>query len=158
MAESIKLTGFTCGAFDLLHTGHVLMLREAKEQCDVLIVGLQTDPSIDREDKAKPTQSIFERWTQLESIKYIDKIIPYDSEASLIELLNSIPIDLRIIGEEYKKKEFTGKGLHEVYYYHTTSIKALLKHLYLYFHLFFSIIVIILTVKNFHLIITNSKN
>jgi glycerol-3-phosphate cytidylyltransferase len=116
MAESIKLTGFTCGAFDLLHTGHVLMLREAKEQCDILIVGLQTDPSIDREDKAKPTQSIFERWTQLESIKYIDKIIPYDSEASLMELLNSIPIDLRIIGEEYKKKEFTGKGLHEVYY------------------------------------------
>ena len=81
-----------------------------------MIVGLQTDPSIDREDKAKPTQSIFERWTQLESIKYIDKIIPYDSEASLMELLNSIPIDLRIIGEEYKKKEFTGKGLHEVYY------------------------------------------
>ena len=84
MAESIKLTGFTCGAFDLLHTGHVLMLREAKEQCDVLIVGLQTDPSIDREDKAKPTQSIFERWTQLESIKYIDKMLSIKSFMNLI--------------------------------------------------------------------------
>ena len=114
--SSTQLIGFTCGSFDLLHTGHVLMLREAKEQCDVLIVGLQTDPTMDREYKAKPIQSIFERWTQLNSIKYIDQIIPYDSEASLLDLLNSIPIDLRIIGEEYKNKEFTGKGLHEVHY------------------------------------------
>jgi glycerol-3-phosphate cytidylyltransferase len=114
--SSTKLIGFTCGSFDLLHTGHILMLREAKEQCDVLIVGLQTDPTIDRKEKAKPVQSIFERWTQLEAIKYIDKIIPYDSEASLLELLNSIPIDLRIIGEDYKTREFTGKGLHEIHY------------------------------------------
>ncbi len=128
--SSTKLIGFTCGSFDLLHTGHVLMLREAKEQCDVLIVGLQTDPTIDRNEKTKPIQSIFERWTQLEAVKYVDKIIPYDSEQSLLELLNSIPIDIRIIGEEYKNREFTGKGLHEVHYnsrqhsFSSTELKA----------------------------------
>ena len=131
--SSTKLIGFTCGTFDLLHTGHVLMLREAKEQCDILIVGLQTDPTIDRKEKAKPTQSIFERWTQLDSIKYVNQIIPYDSEASLLELLNSIPIDIRIIGEEYKNKEFTGRGLHEVHYnnrqhsYSSTELRARLR-------------------------------
>ena len=131
--SSTKLIGFTCGTFDLLHTGHVLMLREAKEQCDILIVGWQTDPTIDRKEKAKPTQSIFERWTQLDSIKYVNQIIPYDSEASLLELLNSIPIDIRIIGEEYKNKEFTGRGLHEVHYnnrqhsYSSTELRARLR-------------------------------
>ena len=128
--SSTKLIGFTCGSFDLLHTGHVLMLREAKEQCDVLIVGLQTDPTIDRKEKTKPIQSIFERWTQLDAVKYVDKIIPYDSEQSLLELLNSIPIDIRIIGEEYKNREFTGKGLHEIHYnnrqhsFSSTELKA----------------------------------
>ena len=115
--SSTKLIGFTCGSFDLLHTGHVLMLREAKEQCDVLIVGLQTDPTIDRNEKTKPIQSIFERWTQLEAVKYVDEVIPYDSEASLIDLLESTPIDVRFIGEDYKDKTFTGDYLPIKVYY-----------------------------------------
>ena len=108
--------GFTCGAFDLLHSGHIVMLKQAKENCDYLIVGLQTDPSICRKDKNKPIQSIYERFIQLNATKYIDKIIPYDTENSLIDLLESTPIDIRFVGEEYKTKDFTGKGLHKVFY------------------------------------------
>lgn len=103
--------GFTCGAFDLLHSGHIVMLKQAKQNCDYLIVGLQTDPSIDRNEKNKPVQSIYERFIQLNATKYIDKIIPYDSEQSLLDLLNSTPIDIRFIGEEYKEKNFTGDHL-----------------------------------------------
>ena len=77
--------GFTCGCFDLLHAGHIVMLREAKKNCDYLIVGLQTDPSIDRQDKNKPVQSVFERYIQLRAVKYIDEIIPYDTEQSLLD-------------------------------------------------------------------------
>lgn len=108
--------GFTCGAFDLLHSGHIVMLKQAKENCDYLIVGLQTDPSICRKDKNKPIQSIYERFIQLNATKYIDEIIPYDTENSLIDLLESTPIDIRFVGEEYKTKDFTGKGLHKVFY------------------------------------------
>lgn len=110
-------TGFTCGAFDLLHTGHVLMLKEAKEQCEYLIVGLQTDPSRDRPEKNRPTQSVFERYVQLEGCRYVDKIIPYDNEDDLRNLLLSIEPDVRIIGEDYRGKQFTGCDLPiEVYY------------------------------------------
>ena len=77
------IKGFTCGAFDLLHAGHVVMMKEAKENCDYLIVGLQTDPSIDRQEKNQPVQSVYERYMQLQAIKYIDEIIPYDTEQSL---------------------------------------------------------------------------
>jgi glycerol-3-phosphate cytidylyltransferase len=104
-------TGFTCGAFDLLHAGHVVMLKEAKQNCDHLIVGLQTDPSIDRKEKNKPIQSIYER-----AIKYVDEILPYDTEQSLVDLLESTSIDLRFVGEEYKGRTFTGKGLHPIFY------------------------------------------
>ena len=79
--------GFTCGAFDLLHAGHVVMLKEAKQNCDYLIVGLQTDPTLDRQEKNKPIQSMYERYIQLQAIKYIDEIIPYDTEKSLLDLL-----------------------------------------------------------------------
>ncbi len=79
--------GFTCGAFDLLHAGHIVMLKEAKENCDYLIVGLQTDPSIDRQEKNQPVQSVYERYMQLQAVKYVDEIIPYDTEQSLIDLL-----------------------------------------------------------------------
>ena len=108
--------GFTCGAFDLLHAGHVVMFKEAKQNCEYLIVGLQTDPSIDRQEKNQPVQSVYERYMQLQAIKYIDEIIPYDTEQSLIDLLESTEIHLRFIGEDWQDKHFTGKGLHEIYY------------------------------------------
>ena len=101
--------GITFSTFDLFHAGHVKMLEEAKSKCDYLIVGLQLDPSIDRPKKNKPTQSIIERYVQLRGCKYIDEIIPYVSESDLIDVLSSFKIDLRIIGEEYKDKVFTGK-------------------------------------------------
>jgi len=110
------MIGFTCGAFDLLHAGHVVMFKEAKENCDYLIVGLQTDPSMDRQEKNQPIQSIYERYIQLQAVKYIDEVIPYDTEKSLIDLLNSTHIDIRFIGEDYTDKHFTGKGMHEVFY------------------------------------------
>lgn len=108
--------GFTCGAFDLLHAGHIVMLKEAKSECDHLIVGLQTDPSIDRQDKSQPIQSVFERYVQLSAVKYVDEIIPYDTEQSLLDLLEATPIHIRFVGEDWSEKHFTGKGLHEVYY------------------------------------------
>ena len=101
--------GITFGAFDLFHAGHIKMLEEAKSRCDFLIVGLQLDPSIDRPKKNKPTQTIVERYVQVRSCKYIDEIIPYKTEQDLIDILSSFKIDLRIIGEEYQDKGFTGK-------------------------------------------------
>lgn len=111
-------TGFTCSTFDLFHAGHIMMLKEAKKQCDHLIVGLQTDPTIDRPDtKNKPVQSMFERFVQLSACRYVDEIIPYSTEKELIDILLSYPISVRIVGEEYENKEFTGKNLPiEIYY------------------------------------------
>ena len=103
--------GFTCSTFDLLHAGHIQMLRDAKEQCDYLICGLQIDPSIDRQDKNSPVQSIVERYTQLNAIKYVDEIIPYQTENDLEDILNMFHIDVRILGEEYKNKTFTGRAI-----------------------------------------------
>ena len=105
------MIGFTCGAFDLLHAGHVVMLKEAKDNCEYLIVGLQTDPSIDRQDKNQPVQSVYERFIQLNAIQYVDDVIPYDTEESLLDLLESTPIDLRFVGEDYKDNPFTGDHL-----------------------------------------------
>ena len=102
-------TGITFSTFDLFHAGHVKMLEEAKSKCDYLIVGLQLDPSIDRPEKNKPSQSIIERYVQLRGCKYIDEIIPYITEEDLIDVLSSFKIDIRIIGEEYLNKSFTGK-------------------------------------------------
>jgi glycerol-3-phosphate cytidylyltransferase len=103
--------GFTCSTFDLLHAGHVQMLREAKDQCDYLIVGLQVDPSVDRPEKNAPVQSIVERHTQLAAIKYVDEIIPYSTEKDLNDLLTMYTIHVRILGVEYKEKDFTGKDI-----------------------------------------------
>lgn len=103
--------GFTCSTFDLLHAGHITMLEEAKRNCDYLIVGLQNDPTLDRPEKNRPVQSIVERQIQLAAVKYIDEIVIYNTERDLIDLLLSLPIDVRIIGEEYRDKEFTGKEL-----------------------------------------------
>jgi glycerol-3-phosphate cytidylyltransferase len=103
--------GFVASAFDLLHAGHVQMLREAKEQCDYLIVGLQVDPTIDRPQKNKPIQTIVERYTQLNAVKYVDEIIPYVTEGDLEDILTMYHIDVRILGEEYRDKDFTGKDI-----------------------------------------------
>jgi len=103
--------GFVASAFDLLHAGHVQMLREAKNECDYLIVGLQTDPTIDRPEKNKPVQTIVERYTQLKGVKYVDEIIPYATENDLEDILTMYHIDVRILGEEYRDKDFTGKDI-----------------------------------------------
>ena len=109
--------GITASTFDLLHAGHILMLKEAKEQCDYLIVALQTDPTVDRPEKNKPVQSVFERFTQLAACKYVDEIIPYETEKDLMNILSSIHIDVRILGEEYRDKSFTGENLPiEIYF------------------------------------------
>ena len=111
-------TGFTCSTFDLFHAGHILMLEEAKKQCEFLIVGLQTDPSIDRPStKNKPIQGVFERWAQLKACKFVDQIIPYATENELRDILLSFQIDVRILGEEYKGKEFTGHDIPMEFYF-----------------------------------------
>lgn len=102
--------GFTASTFDLFHAGHIMMLKEARTQCDYLIVGLQTDPTIDRpKEKNKPVQSVFERYEQLKACKYIDEILVYATEKDLIDILLSYPIDVRILGNEYEHKQFTGR-------------------------------------------------
>lgn len=101
--------GFTCSCFDLLHAGHVQMLKEARANCDWLVVGLQTDPTVDRPEKNKPVQSVTERFIQLSAVKYVDEVIVYATEADLLDVLKSFPINVRFIGEEYKDKDFTGK-------------------------------------------------
>tara|TARA_A100001035_G_scaffold135813_1_gene106909 strand:- start:1285 stop:1689 length:405 start_codon:yes stop_codon:yes gene_type:complete len=103
--------GITFSAFDLLHAGHIAMLREAKEQCDYLVAGLQLDPTIDRPEKNKPVQTIVERYTQLKGVKYIDEIIPYNTEKDVEDILEMYHIDVRILGEEYRDKDFTGRDI-----------------------------------------------
>ena len=104
-------TGFTCGAFDLLHAGHIMMLEEAKSFCDYLIVGLHSDPNIDRPEKNKPIQSLNERLIQLRAVKYVDLILIYDTEDDLVNLLKAVKPDMRIIGDDYRDKNFTGDNL-----------------------------------------------
>lgn len=102
-------TGITFGTFDLLHAGHILMLQEAKTYCDYLIVGLMVDPTKDRPEKNSPIQSLVERYIQLEAVKFVDEIIPYETEKDLEEILQSLPINVRIIGSDYLGRDFTGK-------------------------------------------------
>lgn len=106
--RSMKI-GITFSAFDLLHAGHVKMLEDAKRQCDFLIVGLQTDPTLDRPEKNKPTQSVVERYIQLKGCKFVDEIVPYATEQDLEDILRSFKIDVRILGDEYQDKNFTGR-------------------------------------------------
>lgn len=103
--------GFTASTFDLFHAGHILMLREAKAHCDYLICGLQVDPSIDRNYKNKPVQTLTERFIQLSACKYVDEIVPYVTEADLEEILRAYPINIRILGEEYRHTNFTGRDI-----------------------------------------------
>lgn len=107
------MIGFVCGAFDLFHAGHNILLRDCKSHCDKLIVGLHTDPTIDRKEKNKPIQSTFERWTQLINCKWVDEIIPYDTEQDLVNLIATTPLNIRFLGEDYLGKNATAKDLCE---------------------------------------------
>lgn len=129
--------GFTCSSFDLLHAGHILMLKECKDKCDYLVVGLQTDPTIDREEKNKPVQNLFERFLQLDAISHIDKIYIYETEEELRQLLYYVKPDIRFIGEDWRDKKFTGYiqvrlGQHEIHYnrrygYSTSELRVRVK-------------------------------
>ena len=105
-----KKIGITFSTFDMLHAGHIAMLAEAKNHCDYLIAGLQTDPTIDRPDeKNKPVQSIVERQIQLAACRYVDEVVVYQTEQDLVDLLLILPVDVRILGVEYEDKDFTGR-------------------------------------------------
>ena len=105
-------TGFTCSTFDLLHAGHITMLKDAKKQCDYLICGLQTDPTIDRPtSKNAPIQSLVERWIQLDAVKYVNQIVVYQTEKDLEDLLLILPLNIRIVGEEYRNTTLTGREI-----------------------------------------------
>jgi len=106
-----KIIGITFSQFDLLHAGHVAMLSEAKNHCDYLIAGLQNDASLDRPEKNQPVQSIVERQIMLNSQRTVDEVIVYNTEKDLEDILLTLPIDVRIIGVEYKDKDFTGKDI-----------------------------------------------
>jgi|SaaInl85LU_5_DNA_1037374.scaffolds.fasta_scaffold39201_2 glycerol-3-phosphate cytidylyltransferase len=109
--------GFTCSTFDMLHAGHIVMLQESKEQCDYLICGLLTDPTIDRpETKNKPVQTPFERYVQLAGCRFVDEVIPFNTEQELVDMILTIQPHIRIVGEEYKGTDHTGVGLCPIYY------------------------------------------
>lgn len=103
--------GITFSTFDLLHAGHILMLEEAKTQCDWLVAALQSDPTVDRPEKNKPIQTMYERFIQLKGCKYVDEIIPYTTEEEVRLILESRNFNVRIIGEDYRNKDFTGKDI-----------------------------------------------
>ena len=111
MEKNKKTIGITCSTFDLLHAGHIIMLDECKKYCDYLVCALQVDPTIDRKEKNKPAQTLVERYIQLDAVQYVDKIIPYNTEEELITIFSSLDLDVRIIGEEYKDTQFTGKDV-----------------------------------------------
>ena len=110
--------GFTCGTFDLLHPGHVLMLADAKGHCDSLVVGLQIDPSVDRPEKHAPVQTLEERIMVLQAIRFVDDIKIYRTEEDLVALLKALKPDLRIIGSDWRGKAYTGMELDIPIYWH----------------------------------------
>ena len=103
--------GITASTFDLLHAGHIEMLRDAKSQCDYLICALQIDPSVDRPSKNRPAQTIVERYTQLSAVKFVDEIVPYLHERDLEDILQMRRINVRILGEEYRNRDYTGRQI-----------------------------------------------
>ena len=132
--EKNKTVGFACGAMDLLHAGHVLMLAECSTHCDYLVVGLHTNPQLDRPEKNKPVQSLVERYIQLSACKYVDEIVPYETERDLLELLKAFPIDVRFVGMDWKDKPFTGHEINSIDVFYTQrdhdySSSALRKHI-----------------------------
>ena len=111
MTSSKGRIGITCSSFDLFHAGHVKMLEEAKNECDYLIVALQVDPTLDRPEKNKPVQTVVERYIQVAACEYVDEIVPYVTEADLEDIFSSFDLDVRIIGDEYKQKNFTARDI-----------------------------------------------
>jgi glycerol-3-phosphate cytidylyltransferase len=111
MLTEMSKIGITFSTFDLLHAGHIAMLREAKTVCDYLICGLQVDPSLDRPEKNKPVQTLVERYVQLSGVKYVDEIVCYQSEADVVDILEMFNIEVKIMGSEYRDKDFTGKDV-----------------------------------------------
>lgn len=109
--KEVGKIGITCSTFDLLHAGHVVMLEEAKRHCDYLIAALQVDPTQDRKEKNKPIQSVVERQIQLAAVRFVDEIVVYNTEKELDDIFLTLPINVRIIGEEYKDKDFTAKKI-----------------------------------------------
>lgn len=136
MDNNKRRIGFTCGAFDLLHTGHVTLFRRCRQKCDYLIVGLHTDPTIDRPDKNKPVQSMFERYIQLKACKDVDEIVPYDTEKDLLEMLNVLDLDVRFVGSEYMNNSahITGVNIVPIEYvkrdhgFSTTELRRRIKN------------------------------
>ena len=128
-------TGFTCGAFDLLHAGHAQMLEECKAVCDYLIVGVHSDPTIDRPEKNKPVQSLSERVSMVRAIRWVDEVITYDTEDELLEILRSRPVDVRIMGADWRGRNYTGEELPiEVYFNsreHTYSTSELRQRVFI---------------------------
>ena len=129
-----KIIGFTCSCFDILHCGHAIMLKDCKNHCDILVIGLQTDPTIDRKSKNKPIQQYSERKIMISSIKYVDEIIKYATEKDLLNILIKLNPDVRIIGTDWKNKSFTGYELdiniHWHSRYHNFSTSNLRKRIY----------------------------
>lgn len=132
-------TGVTFSTFDLLHAGHVMMLREAKSVCDYLICGLHVDPQVERPEKNRPIQNVVERYIQLSAVKYVDEIIPYNLECELHDILLTYPIDVRIIGDDYRGRDFSGRNICqnrgiEIFYnsrdhmYSSTDLRARVYH------------------------------
>tara|TARA_B100000927_G_scaffold290868_1_gene290896 strand:- start:1655 stop:2128 length:474 start_codon:yes stop_codon:yes gene_type:complete len=109
--KDVGKIGITCSTFDLLHAGHVVMLEEAKRHCDYLIAALQVDPTLDRQSKNKPIQSVVERQIQLSAVRFVDEIVVYNTEKELDDIFLTLPINVRILGEEYKNKDFTAKKI-----------------------------------------------
>ena len=121
MSELPTKIGFTCGAFDLMHAGHMLMLEDARSVCDKLVVAIQSDPSIDRPFKNRPVQSFDERIIMVDGCKYVDEIILYHTEDDLLKILKELSPDVRILGSDYRNKTFTGQELPIRIYYHERS-------------------------------------
>ena len=134
MSQVPTKIGFTCGAFDLMHAGHMVMLEDAKSVCDKLIVAIQSDPSIDRQFKNRPVQSFEERIIMVEGCKYVDEIVLYHTEEDLLKILKDIEPDIRILGSDYRNKTYTGQDLPiEIYYHnrkHGWSSSALRERVY----------------------------
>ena len=130
-----KNIGFTCSAFDLFHCGHIIMLEDASKQCDVLIVGLHTDPNIDRSNKNIPIQTYEERYIQVNGCKYVDEIIKYATEDDLHNILTELTPDVRVLGSDWRNKEYTGYNLPiEIYWHernHNWSTSFLRERIYL---------------------------
>ena len=109
--KDVGRVGITCSTFDLLHAGHIVMLEEAKRHCDYLVAALQVDPTQDRDNKNKPIQTVVERQIQLAAVRFVDEIVVYNTEKELDDIFLTLPINVRIIGEEYKDKDFTAKKI-----------------------------------------------